>query len=83
MPCIFTPLLKLLSSYNVSQLRASGKPIATIKTVDTGPNASKAPADDANGLEAVTCLCDAHQQSLDRCWFGERGNGNYPSNLLT
>ena len=42
--------------YNVAQLQASGQPIATIKAVHTGPNAAKAPADDAGGLEAVVCL---------------------------
>ena len=42
--------------YNVAQLQASGRPITTIKAVHTGPNAAKAPADDAGGLEAVVCL---------------------------
>lgn len=42
--------------YNAPQLRASGQPITTIKAVHTGPNAAKAPADDAGGLEAVFCL---------------------------
>ena len=50
------PTVEAVVECNVSQLRASGKPIATNKAVHTGPNASKAPADDANGLEAVTCL---------------------------
>ena len=30
--------------------------IATIKAVHTGANASKAPGDDAGGLEAIVCL---------------------------
>ncbi len=38
---------------HVTQLQASGKVIATIKAVYTGPNASKASADDVGGLEAI------------------------------
>ena len=47
--------VEALVEYNVAQLQASGQPIATIKAVHTGPNAAKAPADDAGGLEAVVC----------------------------
>ena len=39
-----------------TQLHARGQPVATIKAVHTGANASKAPADDAGGVEAVVCL---------------------------
>ena len=50
------PMVEDVVEYNVAQLHASGQPIATIKAVHTGPNAAKAPADDAGGLEAVVCL---------------------------
>ena len=50
------PTVEAVVEYNVAQLQASGQPIATIKAVHTGPNAAKAPADDAGGLEAVVCL---------------------------
>ena len=50
------PTVEAVVEYNVAQLQASGQPIATIKAVHTGPNAAKAPADDAGGLEAVICL---------------------------
>ena len=58
----FATALHLISTveavveYNVAQLQASGKPIATIKAAHTGPNAAKAPAGDAGGPEAVNCL---------------------------
>ena len=50
------PTVEAVVEYNVAQLQASGQPIATIKAVHTGPNAAKAPADNAGGLEAVICL---------------------------
>ena len=50
------PTVEAVVEHNVAQLHASGQPIATIKAVHTGANASKAPADDAGGLEAVICL---------------------------
>ena len=50
--------------YNVAQLHASGQPIATIKAVHTGANASKAPADNAEGLEAVVCLAHSARVML-------------------
>ena len=63
------PTVEAVVEYSVSQLRASGKPIATIKAVHTWPNASKAQADDANGLEAVTCLAhSAHVMLISNLW---------------
>lgn len=50
--------------YNVAQLQASGQPITTIKAVHTGPNAAKAPADDAGGLEAVVCVAKSARVML-------------------
>ena len=48
------PTVEAVVEHNVAKLQASGQPIATIKAVHTGPNAAKAPVEDAGGLEAVT-----------------------------
>ncbi len=73
------PTVEAIVEYNVTQLRASGKPIATIKAVHTGPNASKAPADDAGGLEAVICLahgaCVMFTSNLGGRRFGQWTHG--------
>ena len=58
------PTVEALVEYNVPQLQASGQPIATIKAVYTGPNAAKAPADHAGGLEAVVCLAKSARVML-------------------
>ena len=34
----------------------TGEPIATMKAVHSGPNASKASSEDASGLEPIICL---------------------------
>ena len=58
------PTVEAVVNYNVAQLQVSGQPIATIKAVHTGPNAAKAPADDAGGLEAVICLAKSARVML-------------------
>ena len=58
------PTVEAVVEYNVAQLHASGQPIATIKAVHTGGNASKAPADNAGGLEAVICLAHSARVML-------------------
>ena len=58
------PTVEAVVEYYVAQLQASGQPIATIKAVHTGPNAAKAPADDAGGLEAVVCLAESARVML-------------------
>ena len=75
------PTIEAMVEYNVAQL---GQPIATIKAVHTGPNAAKAPADDAGGLEAVIYIspCDAYKQPLCWCWPGKWSNGYYTSHLV-
>ena len=50
------PTTEAVVEHNVAKLRACGQPIATIKAVHTGPQASKASSDDASGLEAIICL---------------------------
>ena len=58
------PTVEAVVEYNVAKLQASGQPIATIKAVHTGPNAAKAPANDAGGLEAVVCLATSARVML-------------------
>ncbi len=53
------PTVEAVVEHNVTRVRANGQPIATIKAVHTGPNASKASPDDAAGLEPVICV--AHE----------------------
>lgn len=60
------PTVEAVVEYNVAQLQVSGQPIATIKAVHTGPNAAKAPTDDAGGLEAVVCLAKSAHVMLTR-----------------
>ena len=52
------PTVEAVVEYNVAKLQASQQ-IASIKAVHTGPNAAKASADDAGGLEAVVCLAQS------------------------
>ena len=73
------PTVEAVVEHNVSRLRTSGQPIATIKAVHTGPNASKASPDDAAGLEAII-LCIAHEahiQFVDRGWTCQWCHGNH------
>ena len=58
------PTVQPVVERNVTKLQDSGKPIATIKAVHTGANASKAPPDDASGLEAVICLAKSARVML-------------------
>ena len=58
------PTVEAVVEHNVTQLHASGQAIATIKAIHTGANASKAPADDAGGLEAVICLAKSARVML-------------------
>ena len=58
------PTVQAVVEHNVAKLQDSGKPIATIKAVHTGANASKAPPDDASGLEAVICLAKSARVML-------------------
>jgi ATP-dependent DNA helicase PIF1 len=41
---------------HVTRLHANGHPVATIKAVHSGANASKASSEDAGGLEPIICL---------------------------
>ena len=56
--------VEVVAEHNVAKLQASGQPIATIKAVHTGANASKASADDASGLEPFVCLAKSARVML-------------------
>ena len=46
------------------RLYACGQPVATIKAVHSGPNASKGSSDDAGGLQPVVCLAKSARVML-------------------
>ena len=50
------PTIEAVVEHNVTRLHASGQPVATIKAVHTGLNATKASSDNAGGLEPIICL---------------------------
>ncbi len=50
------PTVEAVVEHNLARLRANAQPIATIKAVHTGPNASKGAPDNAGGLEPVICI---------------------------
>ena len=63
------PTVEAVVEHNVSKLKDSGQPIATIKAVHTGANAAKASSDDADGLEVVICLAkSAHVMLTSNLW---------------
>ena len=56
------PTIEAVVEYNISKLRTNGQPVATVKTIHSGPNAAKASAEDAGGLEPILCL--AHEARI-------------------
>ena len=47
------PTTESVAEYNINQLRSISRPIATIKAVHTGHNASKASSEEAGGLDPI------------------------------
>ena len=58
------PTVEAVVDHNVAMLRECGHPIATIKAVHTGANASSASPDDAGGLEPVVMLARSARGGL-------------------
>ena len=58
------PTTEAVVEHNVSKLHSSGKPVATIKAVHTGANASKASPDDAGGLHPILCMAQGARVML-------------------
>ena len=50
------PIIEAVAEHNVTKLRASHQPIATVKAIHTGANASKASPDGSTGLDPVVCI---------------------------
>ena len=50
------PTVEAVVEHNINKLHACGQPVATIKAVLTGINASKASPGDAGGLQPVLCV---------------------------
>ena len=65
------PTIEAVAEHNVTKLRTSGQPIATVKAIHTGPNASKASPDDAAGLDPVVCIAHGARVMLtSNIWTG-------------
>ena len=63
------PTIEAVVQHNINKLHAYGQPVATIRAVHTGPNASKASTDDAGGLQPVVCLAkSAHVMLSANLW---------------
>ena len=67
------PTIEAVAEHNVTKLRASGQPIATVKAVHTGPNASKASPDDVAGLDPVVCIAHGARVMLTSNLWTEVG----------
>ena len=67
------PNVEAVVEHNVMRLHACGQPVATIKAVHSGVNASKASSDDASGLEPVVCLAKGARVMLSSNLWVEMG----------
>ena len=67
------PTVEAVVEHNITRLHACGQPVATIKAVHSGVNASKASSDDASGLEPVVCLAKGARVMLSSNLWIEMG----------
>jgi ATP-dependent DNA helicase PIF1 len=67
------PTKEAVVEHNVSKLHACGQPVATIKAVHTGPNASKASPDDAGGLHPIIYMAEGARVMLTSNLWTEAG----------
>ena len=58
------PTVESVTEYIISKLHNINRPIATIKAVHTGPNASKASSEDAGGLDPIVHFAHTAQVML-------------------
>ena len=73
--------VQAVARYNVTKFRNTGEPIATIKAIHTGPNASKASLEDASGLEPVIRLARGARVMLTSYLWTDAGLVNTPASL--
>ena len=71
------PTIQNVMQYNMSMLNNCNQPIATIKAVHTGPNASTAPSEHAAGLEAIISLAIGARVMLSANLWVEMALGNH------
>ena len=70
------PTVEGVVEHNIAKLHAIGQPIATIKAVQTGPNAAKASQEDAGGLQPVLYLAHgACVMLISNLWIDVVVNG--------
>ena len=70
--------------HNVARHHASSKPVATIKDVHSGPNAAKASAEDAGGLEPILWIaCEIGLMLTSNFWVGQWCHGYGSAHLLS
>ena len=63
------PTVQSVAEHNMDKLRTIGRPIATIKAIHTGCNASKTSSEEAGGLEPVVYLAPtAHVMLIVNLW---------------
>ena len=62
-----------MADYNLCKLRGCGQPVAEIKAVHTGPQAHKATADEAGGLQPVVHLAHGARVMLTSNLWVEMG----------
>ena len=67
------PTTEAVLGHNITQLHASGQPVATINAVHTGANASRASPDDAGGLEPTVCLAHGARVMLTSNLWVDKG----------
>ena len=70
------PTIVAVAEYNVTKLHANGQPIAAVKAIHTGLNASKASPDDAAGLKPTICTAHGAQVMLTANLWTEVGLAN-------
>jgi len=64
------PTVQSVAEFNITQLQDINKPIATIKAVHTGHNASKASSEDAGGLDPIIHLAHmARVMLISNLWI--------------
>ena len=67
------PTVEAVAEHNVTKLHSSGQPLATVKAIHKGPNASKALHDNVAGLDPVVCIAHGARVMLTSNLWTEFG----------